>query len=118
DRLYLFRREAAQHRRSGTEQQPQRSNKEDAGKGLEHRTSQVDEGRDQSHAAVHRPQQDIPKSSGRDIARHLDEKDREAQPEQALVRQDVVRGIRGAAEINQSVTDETLSEYPANYQEE
>ena len=38
--------------------------------------------------------------------------------EQAGVRQDVVRGIRGAAEINQSVTDEALREYPANYQDE
>ena len=100
------------------EQHPQRSNKEDAGKGLEHRTSEVDEGRDQSHAAVHRPQQDIPKSSGRDIARHFDEIDREAQSEQAFVRQDVVRGRRGVAEINQSVTDEALREYRANYQDE
>ena len=100
------------------EQHPQRSNKEDAGKGLEHRTREVDEGRDQSHAAVHRPQQDIPKSGVRDIARHLDEIDREAQSEQAFVRQDVVRGIRGVAEINQSVTDETLREYGANYQDE
>ena len=100
------------------EQQPQRSNKEDAGKGLEDRASEVDEGRDQSHAAVHWPQQDIPKSSGRDIARHFDEIDREAQSEQALVRQDVVRGIRGVAEINQSVTDEALREYTAKYQDE
>ena len=98
------------------EQHPQRSNKEDAGKGLEHRTSEVDEGRDQSHAAVHRPQQDIPKSSVRDIARHFDEIDREAQSEQALVRQDVVRGRRGITEINQSFTDEALGEYPGNYQ--
>ena len=100
------------------EQHPQRSNKEDAGKGLERCTSEVDEGRDQSHAAVHRPQQDIPKSSGRDIARHFDEIDREAQSEQALVRQDVVRGIRGAAVINQSITDKALREYRANYQDE
>ena len=100
------------------EQQPQRSNKEDAGKGLEYRTSEVDEGRDQSHAAVHRPQQDIPKSSVRDIARHFDEIDREAQLVQACVRQDVVCGRRGVAEINQSVTHEALREYRANYQEE
>ena len=100
------------------EQHPQRSNKEDAGKGLEYRTGEVDEGRDQSDAAVHRPQQDIPKSSVRDIARHFDEKDREAQLEQAFVRQDVVRGRRGAAEINQSVADEALREYAANYQDE
>ena len=100
------------------EQHPQRSNKEDARKGLDYRTSEVDEGRDQSQAAVHRPQQDIPKSSGRDIAPHFDEKDREANLEQASVRQDIVRGIRGAAEINQSVTDETLREYAANYQDE
>jgi len=97
------------------EQQPQRSNKEDAGKGLEDRTSEVDEGCDQSHAAIHRPQQDIPKRGGRDIARHFDEIDREAQSEQAGVRQDVVCGRRGVAEINQSVTDEALREYGANY---
>src|SRR5213080_3935499 len=100
------------------EQHPQRNNKEDAGKSLEHRTSEVDEGRDQGHAAVHRSQQDIPKSSGRDIARHFDEKDREAQLEKAFVRQDVVCGRRGVAEINQSVADEALREYAANYQEE
>src|SRR2546421_13083593 len=100
------------------EQHPQRSNKEDAGKGLDHPTSEVDEGRDQSQAAVHRPQQDIPKSSGRDIARHFDEKDSEAQLEKAFVRQDVVCGRRGVAEINQSVTDEALREYAANYQDE
>src|SRR5438270_53565 len=100
------------------EQHPQRSNKEDAGKRLEHRTSEVDKGRDQSQAAVHRPQQDIPKRSVRDIARHFDEKDREAQLEQTFVRQDVVRGRRGVAEINQSVADEALREYAANYQDE
>src|SRR5437667_2021792 len=50
--------------------------------------------------------------------RHFDEKDREAQLEQAFVRQDVVRGRRGAAEINQSVADETLRVYAANYQDE
>ena len=100
------------------EQHPQRSNKEDAGKGFEHRTSEVDEGRDQSHAAVHRPQQDIPKSSVRDIARHFDEKDSEGQLEQAFVRQDVVRGRRGVAEINQPVADKALREYAANYQDE
>ena len=100
------------------EQHPQRSNKEDAGKGLENGAGEIDEGGDQSHAAVHRPQQDIPKSSVRDIARHLNEKDSEAQLEQASVRQDVVRGRRGVAEINQAVTDETLREYPANYQDE
>jgi len=98
------------------EQQPQRNNKEDAGNGLDHTTAEVDEGRDQSHAAVHRPQQDIPKSSSRDIARHFDEIDREAKLEQAFVRQDVVRGRRGITEINQSFTDEALGEYPGNYQ--
>ena len=82
------------------EQHPQRSNKEDAGKGLEHRTGEVDEGRDQSKAAIYWPQQNIPESSVRDIARHFDEIDREAQSEQALVRQDVVRGCGGITEIN------------------
>ena len=93
-------------------QQQQRGQVEDAADGLDCAAGQAQERGQQRDAPADRFEQIIEERSRGDIARHLDEVDRETQLEQALVRKDVGRRACGVAMDDQPAADEALSEDP------
>jgi hypothetical protein len=104
----LFRAESSQSRR--VPQCEQWSDVENPREGLDDATGDFEEERQQRDGAVDRLHQLIEEHGARDLTRHLDQIDGEAQLKQALVREDIGRRRPGVVEVDESFADEGLGE--------